>query len=106
MTMCKQYEHYLRPISMHSRLEGEWDSYCATHCCFKATIELQNCKLIKKAFDPCGVQIDEHQHQNNTNKFITVNNVAYSKGKQLHIAVMTSDNLQRETAEKQNVIVF
>lgn len=80
MTMCKQYEEYLCPIPMHSRLEGERDSYCATHCCFNATIELENCKLIKTAFDPCWVQIDEHQHQNMANKFITVNNVAYSKG--------------------------
>jgi len=80
MTMYKQYEHYLRPIPMHSRLERKRDSYCATHCCFKATIELENCKLIKKAFDPCWVEIDEHQHQNRANKFMTVNNVAYSKG--------------------------
>ncbi len=80
MTMGKQYEHYLCPIPMHSRLEGERDSYCATHCCFKATISLENCKLMKKAFDPCWVQIDEHQHQNMAKKFITVNNIAYSKG--------------------------
>ncbi len=63
----------------HLGLGGQWDSYCATHCCFKVTIEQENCKLLKKAFDPCWVDRDEQQHQNNANKFITVNNVTYSK---------------------------
>jgi hypothetical protein len=106
MTMCKQYEHYLCPISMHSRLEGEWDSYCATHCCFKATIELENCKLIKKAFDPCWVANRWTSTAEQRQQVHYCQQCCRFERKQLQIAVMTSDNLQLETAEKQNVIVF
>jgi hypothetical protein len=28
---------------------------CAAHCCSKATIQLEHCKLVKEALDPCWV---------------------------------------------------
>jgi coenzyme F420-reducing hydrogenase gamma subunit len=33
---------------------------CAAHCCSKATIQLEHCKLVKEALDPRWVYIDIH----------------------------------------------
>jgi hypothetical protein len=41
---------------------------------------MENYKLIKNAFDPCSVDVDEQLYQNNAKKLITVNNAAYLKG--------------------------